>query len=96
VPDFGGGKILGQGAAEWANDVPSPILPQIHSLNLDLQDIARYGALDRDRPGEYVRTKLGLHRAQDRFVLRQDVEAASRENLPVARNGFDRYRVAGT
>ena len=52
----------------------APILPRLDRQDVDLQDIARLGALDRDRPGQDMRAEPRRQRLVDRAMVGEDFE----------------------
>src|SRR5262245_6719121 len=80
-----------------AEDVPSPVLPELDVEDLDLKDVTARRATDVVRPGEDVIARPFLHPLTNLDDMRENIEAAvlCRHPLGIAGGAFDRHPLAG-
>ena len=61
-------EIVGQGACEGADQIVTPILPELDIENVDFKHVTRFGALDRHRTGQDMTRHhplaFGMHLAE--------------------------------
>ena len=78
-------KIVGQGAGQWTDQVPAPILAELHVEDVDLQHVARFGAGDRNRTGENMALQLPLAFRMNIEQFGRNVKLAFIRHAPRAR-----------
>ena len=87
--------VLGQRAAQRADQVPAPVDGELDRLDAHLERVARLGPAHGDRPGEDVRTGRGLQLLADLAVVRQHDRGVA-DIGEAARHGLDRHGVSRT
>ncbi len=88
-------EIVGQGAGERADQVVTPVLPELHVENVDLQHVAGQGAFHRNGPGQDMAGHHALGPRVDIQEFGRDVEfALVRQLVRAAADGIDGDLVA--
>src|SRR5262249_46969696 len=90
-------KIFGDRPHVTAEEIPTPVLPELDVKDFDLEYISDRGATDIDWSGENVIAGSFLHLLMDFDNVRKNVEAAvlGRHPFGIAGGALDRYPLAG-
>ena len=74
-------EILGERARQRTYEVPAPVLPQVHFVDADFQQVARFRALDCDGTGQDVSRLHPFGPRVDVVKLRRHMEALAGQHV---------------